>query len=452
MKNVQRFIADNGVVFTNSYAASPICCPSRSSILTGKYIHNHGTYGNSVSAGCYGVHWKTQENDTFAAILHNAGYNTFYAGKYLNEYGTSSGGGEVPPGWAEWHGLVGNSRYYNYTVSNNGVPTYSRDLYLTDTIRSLSLSFIDKQSSAERSNFLMVLAPPAPHAPFTPADRHKGVYANVSALRSPSFNVKADDKHWLIRMPPTPLPEALMPELDRVYRSRWEALLAVDEMVADVVNALEVNNLLEDTYLVFTSDNGYHVGQFAQVYDKRQPYETDIKVPLVISGPGIPKNTINADPVINIDLAPTILSMAKLAPPKTMDGRVIDLYGQNKTKERNMLITYYGEGNTKTVDANCTWKYDGKNLAECYPDFSCKCQDARNNTYGCLRHFADNVDAKYCKFSDNERFEEHYDLLSDPHELTNTIDQLFPSVKMFYNNLLRALLHCSGDGCDQLST
>ncbi|XP_075983801.1 N-acetylglucosamine-6-sulfatase-like [Anticarsia gemmatalis] len=443
MKNVRRFIGNEGVTFTNSYVSSPICCPSRASLLTGLYVHNHKTVNNSLTGGCYGDQWRnTLEKHTFATMLHDTGYETFYAGKYLNEYGAHSAGGPelVPPGWSEWHGLVGNSVYYNYTISNNGVPTHSTDQYLTDVIRDLAVSYIENQT--ESSPFLMVLAPPAPHQPFTPAPRHEGKFNNVSAVRHPNFNIAVEDKHWLLRMPPSPLPASLLPELDRAYRSRWEALLAVDELVADVIDTLETRGFMENTYVIYTSDNGYHIGQFSQVYDKRQPYESDIKVPLLIKGPGIKPNTTYSSPVLNIDIGPTIVQLAGLTPEK-MDGRPISLE-EDGSLERYMLVEYNGMGSTRTVDNTCPWKFDGDDLDECYPAYGCKCQDSRNNTFACVQHFAPRIHRKYCEFADQEKFVEFYDLISDPYELINDVNDIFPAVKHWYKLALTRLLGCVG--------
>ncbi|XP_026314226.1 N-acetylglucosamine-6-sulfatase-like [Hyposmocoma kahamanoa] len=445
MANVQKFIGNEGVTFTNSFTTSPICCPSRASFLTGKYVHNHRTYNNSIVGGCNGGEWRKEENTTFTNILHTKGYRTFYAGKYLNEYGNIHAGGvsHVPPGWTEWHGLVGNSVYYNYTISNDGVPTYSTDLYLTDVIRNLGISYIENQTDS--TPFLMVLAPPAPHQPFTPAPRHFGRFSNITAVRHPNFNIAVNDKHWLMSMPPSPLPETMMPELDRVYRSRWETLLSVDDMVADIINALDTQSLLDNTYIIYTSDNGYHIGQFSQVYDKRQPYETDIRVPLLMRGPKIIRNTTNEQPTLNIDLAPTILELAGVVVPETMDGRPIVLNnGNNEIQERTMLIEYRGEGKDGTVDKRCAWYYDRDNLAQCHVDYECKCQDSHNNTYACLRHLTTRVNMKYCFFSDNDFFTEMYDLNEDPFELHNKVNEVFPAVKHWYQLIMAHLLGCKG--------
>ncbi|XP_073948236.1 N-acetylglucosamine-6-sulfatase-like [Choristoneura fumiferana] len=443
MKNVRRFIGERGMTFTNSFVTSPICCPSRASLLTGLYVHNHMTRNNTERGGCYGARWRKLEQQTFATALKEAGYSTFYAGKYMNQGYSSTHpgiGGAVPPGWTEWHGLVGNSVYYNYTLSNNGVPTYSADLYLTDIIRDLGINYLERQ---KEQPFLMVLAPPAPHQPFTPAERHRGAFGNTTVPRTPHFNIAVEDKHWLMTMPPSPLPASILPELDRAYSSRWESLLAVDEMVADVMAMLEKNNVMKDTYVIYTSDNGYHVGQFSQVYDKRQPYESDIRVPLLIKGPGIKENVTSNQPVLNIDLAPTILALAGVNVSVGMDGRALDVTGAS-AESRTMLVEYFGEGKDGTVDPSCPWKYDSDHLAECNQLYICKCQDSTNNTYACIRHIGKNANYKYCEFRDRENFIEIYNIESDPYELVNIVDETFPALKAWYNHVMKRMLACKG--------
>lgn len=159
-------------------------------------------------------------------------------------------------------------------------------------------------------------------------------------------------------MPPNPLPSEAKVQLDQIQRSRLQTLLAVDELVADIVKRLEAMQVLDDTYVIYTSDNGYHIGQFCQFWDKRQPYDTDIQVPLFIRGPGIPIKHVVSYPVANIDLAPTIVEMAGLKLPVPVDGESV-LGLLNKTVfEKSMLIEYYGEENSMSVADKCPWKYD----------------------------------------------------------------------------------------------
>lgn len=229
---------------------------------------------------------------------------------------------------------------------------------------------------------MAIVAPPAPHAPFTPAKRHESFFSNLTALRTPNFNIKSNelDKHWLVRMPPAPLTPDLVETIDTYYRKRWQTLLAVDELIENMVTQLKRLNLYDNTYIVFTSDNGYHLGQFAMPFDKRQPYETDIRVPFIVTGPGINSKHIVEQPISLIDLAPTILDWAGLEKPDDLDGQsfaelvnfesnsvdqveTTSENGDYETSstvespkfERQLLIEYWGEGNTDTYNELCPW-------------------------------------------------------------------------------------------------
>nr|CAD7394814.1 unnamed protein product [Timema cristinae] len=374
MIKTQSLIGSMGATFTNAFVTTPVCCPSRSSILTGVYLHNHGTVNNSVSGGCSSKSWQaTQEPRSFSVPIHSAGYTTFYAGKYLNQYGKRLVGGaaHVPPGWDWWVGLEGNSVYYNYTLSVNGTPKEFTNQYLTNVILDYGLEFLRSQSNTS-TNFFMVLATPACHAPFTPEPKYKDYFSDVQVMKTPNFNISnTTSKHWLLRMSPTPLPDNMLPILDDVYRNRWKTLLTVDDMVETVISELNNLGILNDTYIVFTSDHGYHIGQFSLPWDKRQPYESDIRVPLLIRGPNISTNKLVTQPVLSIDLAPTLLEMAGLDPPDYMDGvSYLSFLTNERVKEdweRVFLVEYHGEGDTKTVDTACPLPRDDT-LAECVLD------------------------------------------------------------------------------------
>lgn len=305
--------------------------------------------------------------------------------------------------------------------------------------------------------FFAMVAPPAPHAPFTPAKRHVTFFSNVTALRTPNFNIESKelDKHWLVRMPPAPLTPDIIETVDTFYRKRWQTLLAVDELIESMVIQLKRLNLYDNTYIVFTSDNGYHLGQFAMPFDKRQPYETDIRVPFIVTGPGINSKHIVEYPISLIDLVPTILDWADIEKPDDLDGQSfaelvnfesnsvdqVQTTSENSDYEstvdspkfeRQLLIEYWGEGNTDTYNELCPWNrrdrlnvslqwvfsliYLFKNelfyiknslchkkyLQQCTPVAGCHCQDSWNNTYGCVRHIAQDLDKIYCEFLDKE--------------------------------------------------
>ncbi|XP_045104769.1 N-acetylglucosamine-6-sulfatase-like isoform X1 [Portunus trituberculatus] len=472
MQHTKMLVAEQGLTFTNAFVASPLCCPSRSSILTGQYVHNHYTINNSLSGQCNGQHWRDgPEKKTFAAHLHFAGYQTFYAGKYLNQYGHTAAGGlsHVPPGWDWWLGLKGNSRYYNYSLSVNGSKethdSHPDKDYLTKVIWQYALDFLAQLSTHP---FLIVLAPPAPHAPFIPEPKYATNFSSLKAPRTPNFNVKVTkEKHWLLRQGKQILPDEVVVKIDRVFQSRLCTLLTVDDMVKDVVEKLKALSRLDNTFVIFTSDNGYHLGQFSQPLDKREPYETDIRVPLVMRGPDLPKGHILSYPTTNIDLAPTLLDLASVPIPNYMDGtslksvltnsmanydrtqNEVRKMGRHNPKQlrRTVLVEHNGEGTVK--HPGCENLSSG--VSGCNPDFACKCEDSWNNTYACLRQLSSHEDRLFCQWADDEDFEEVYDLTRDPWQLNNTIAYLPPGLHKKLHNLLHNLQHCQGLRCSDLA-
>lgn len=186
LQQTTKILSEFGTKFTNAYTNTPLCCPARASLLTGQYAHNHMTFNNSLNGGCNGHQWHTIfEPRALPVLLQKHGYQTFFGGKYLNQFK----GAEVPPGWNEFYGLHGNSRYYNYTLRENKRNVSYANMYLTDLLRDRVVQFIHNViSEHDQKPFFAMISPPAAHAPFTPAPRHKGVYSHVRALRTPSFN------------------------------------------------------------------------------------------------------------------------------------------------------------------------------------------------------------------------------------------------------------------------
>ncbi|XP_044260630.1 N-acetylglucosamine-6-sulfatase-like [Tribolium madens] len=408
-------VANEGLTFTNYYVNSPICCPSRGTILTGKYPHNIEVFNNSLSGGCSSLKWQQQyEKNTIASILKaQKNYKTFYAGKYLNQYGESYNGVQhVPPGYDWWLGLKGNSKYYNYTLSINGSGHHFETDYLTDKITKYALDFL---SQSDKINFFMMLAPPACHAPFTPAPRHRGLFPTLETIKTVPFNSTPVNKHWIVGMPPTSLPQNDQ-ILDQIYRSRIRTLQAVDDMVGALVTKLQEIRVLDNTYFIVTSDNGFHIGQFTQPWDKRQPYESDIHVPFMIRGPKIHRKTISDIPVSAVDIFSTILDLAGLT--FESDGHSFKefLFKNESFHNEYILVEYWGEGSASSIDSTCPWGPTDQ-LSECVPEAWCKCQDARNNTYRCVLDISSVKKIKFCLFEDG--FIEAYDLIEDPHELVN---------------------------------
>lgn len=421
----KKLIASHGITFTNAFASTPICCPSRSTILTGRYQHNHGVLNNSVPGNCNGRNWQRgPEQDTFAVHLKQANYTTAYLGKYLNQYGNIKTGGpeHVPPGWDHWTALVGNSKYYNYTLSKNGVVEFHQDDpkedYFTDLITKRAMNFL-RNYNVTSGPFFMMLSPPTCHAPFTPHPRYHRYFSELKAPRTPNFNISnREDKHWLLRHAPEFLSDDLVDYIDETFRNRWRTLLSVDDMVEKIVETLQEKNVLDNTYIIFTSDHGYHLGQFSLPIDKRQAYEFDVRIPLMIRGPGIPAGQERKELIVTIDFAPTFVHMAGLSHPSNMDGKSIVplLYSDDHAWRSEFLIEYHGEGYYNTAVPSCP-NLDYSGMANCFP--GCICEDALNNTYTCLRTLNKTLDTVYCQFDDKERFVEMFNLTSDPYQLYN---------------------------------
>lgn len=217
------------------------------------------------------------------------------------------------------------------------------------------------------------------------------------------------DKHWLVsktRM----LPNETLTLMDSYFQRRWESLLAVDELVENIVLNLERKGVLENTYIIYTSDNGYHMGQFAQPFDKRQPYETDIRVPLIIRGPQIPADVKITAFTALIDIFPTILDWLQLPSQPSIDGQSIKAFIANAKQydamkdnlyRRSILVQHFGEGNLNTFNPSCPWAREDL-LQQCTTEADCHCQDSWNNTYSCIRHYSYQTNRLYCEFNDNE--------------------------------------------------
>ncbi|HEU0019095.1 MAG TPA: sulfatase [Thermoleophilaceae bacterium] len=325
MPATRRAFVRHGVSFANSTVSYPVCCPSRASYLTGRYAHNHGVMGLYLPTGGYG---RFNDQDALPVWLQRAGYRTAHIGKYMNGYG-SDRPAIVPPGWTDWYGAVDPTTYrmWNYTLNENGRQVMyggpgeeDPANYQTDVLRNKALDVIRRDGRSGQPFFLSV-AFLAPHyeegavrvrtgVTVRAAPRHRGRFATLPLPRPPGFNERdRSDKPGFMRRFKA-LDGTAIGRITAEFRARRESLLAVDEAVAAIVRELTAQGALSNTYLLFTSDNGYLQGEHAVPSGKMLPYDPSTQVPLMLRGPGIRGRRLSREPVSNIDLAPTILEIA----------------------------------------------------------------------------------------------------------------------------------------------
>ena len=323
--------------------------------MRGQYTHNTGVWfnKNGPSGGWEGYKSRGYENNNVATRLDGAGYRTGYFGKYLNGYrGTA-----VPPGWDDWFAMPGQGGYFNYDVNDNGTMRHfgtAEGAYSTDVLSAQTQEFIDASVGAGKPFFAYV-APKAPHGPLVAAPRHKNAFDGAKAPRpptSPAFNEEdVSDKPPWIRSLPSLTPTRIA-TIDDKHEGRVETLQAVDDLVKAVVNKLDSRGALGNTYVVFTSDNGYQLGEHRTQF-KSWPYEESIHVPLVIRGPGVRLGSTTDKLVLNTDFLPTFTDLAGTATPPYVDGRSLrPVLTESATSWRTAILL---EGRKDTADPDITF-------------------------------------------------------------------------------------------------
>ena len=344
MPRVQSLVAGQGVSFERAYVTNPLCAPSRASILTGQYAHNHGVLTNQTASGGF-AKFRRSEPVALPTWLRAAGYHTVLLGKYLNGYPSSREPGHVAPGWSEWFALFGGYHFYKYFVNHDGdVLHYGRAAadYETDVLAARLEGVI---RGAGTEPLFLYLAPSAPHHPARPARRHESALPDAKAPRPPSWlEPDVSDKPAWVRGEPAS-PEA-GGRIDQIERRRRQSLLAVDELLDALFLALQKTGRLPNTYVVFTSDNGFQLGEHRQV-GKGTPYEEAIRVPLYVRGPGVPVARTRDEAVLNIDLAPTLAGLAGAKPAIAVDGvsfaRLLGADPGSGAWRRDFLVEHWSE-------------------------------------------------------------------------------------------------------------
>ena len=353
MPLVKTLITDQGTNFRHHYVSLSLCCPSRVATLRGQFAHNTGVYTNNLPDGGFELMYsRGLESSTFATWLKDSGYRTGMFGKYLNGYPeTAPNSTYIPPGWTEWMSPIDGDPHdgFNYTMNHNGTAVAygaNEDDYLTDVISNAAADFIRRSvDDFPEQPFLLYLAPYTPHTPATPAPRHAKAFKNLQAPRTSSWNESdvSDKPTWIRQL--SQLNSTQIRGIDKLYRKRRQTLLSVDEMVQNIINTLQSKGQLSTTYVIFTSDNGYHQGQHRLDSGKNTGFEEDILIPMMVRGPGVPQRTVDYI-TANVDYASTFADIAGVPIPSFVDGRSLVplLQGQNPSSWRQVLLLEHKAG------------------------------------------------------------------------------------------------------------
>jgi arylsulfatase A-like enzyme len=428
-RNVARLQA-GGTTFKQAIATYPLCCPSRSTYLSGQYSHNHGVIHN---AGDLGGHTRFDHSNSLPLWLQAAGYRTMHVGRYLNGYGVQNPVlTEIPPGWNDWISAVGESvfNYRRWQMNENGNvlwrPGPDRpEEHQTDFFGRRAAELIDQAAPSDQPFFLS-LTFPAPHTgapidpddpPLTmlatpsPAPRHRDAFAHLPLPRPPNFDLAdVGRKPQLVADRPRLTPE-WQAAIQENYQQELESLLSVDEAIGGLIASLERNGELDDTLFVYTSDNGFMHGEHRITREKVFPYDASLRIPLIVHGPGVPKGLALDHLVGNIDWTPTIVDAADATPGRLMDGRsLFELLDDPTKRIGRELVLENGVG------ANGVPMYRG----------------LRNQRYQWIEH---KRTGEY----------ELYDLAKDPYELRNLEDlDAYADIRSSLAKRLRKLRRCRG--------
>jgi N-acetylglucosamine-6-sulfatase len=422
-------LENQGVTFDNHFVTDSVCCASRASIFTGEYPHNTHVFTNVAPNGGFAAfvnHGNLRRS--FNVSLQRAGYTTALMGKYLNGYleGPSRDPfrpGFVPPGWNEWD--VSGKAYseFHYHMNQNGrirfYGTKPRD-YFTDVLGRLGARFIDHASRSHKP-FFLELATFAPHEPYVPAPRHRHDFRGLQAPRPPDFDVlPTHAPTWL--QGHKPFDRTQVDKINAAFRLRAQDVQSIDDMIAKIETALAAHHELRNTDIVFSSDNGLHTGEHRLLPGKLTAFTTDIRVPLVIAGPGIPAGARIEGITENIDLASTFEGLAGTASRNDGDSLLPLLHGQTPRKWQNaVLVEHRGPIFNLRLDPDAQTSNSGD-----------------PTSYEALR----TKRFLYVAYVNGEH--EYYDLRTDPYELFNVYGSLSSTVRARLQTQLLRLEHCHG--------
>ncbi|RYN53297.1 Arylsulfatase [Alternaria tenuissima] len=451
--SVQKHFAQEGTWFKKHFCTVALCCPSRVSLLTGKAAHNTNVTDVSAPYGGYPRFIEEGFNDHYLPVwLQGAGYNTYYTGKLMNGHSITTYDAPRASGWNGSDFLIdpGTYVFYNSTMTRNHDPYKNLPgEYSTDLVANAAVGFLEEAIAASDRPFFIGVAPIAPHSetvtnprpakfnPPVPAKRHEHLFQNVTIPRTPNFN---PDKPGTASYFKTlrQLNQSEIDYNDDWYRKRLQSLQSVDELIDSIVARLEATpEVLENTYLIYTTDNGFHISQHRLPPGKSCGIEEDVNIPFFIRGPGIAKGAVQTIPSSHTDIVPTLFHLAGIPLREDFDGEPIpvteELLARNE-KSEHINIEFWGnylvEGNTFFGQSSLL-----------------------NNTYKTVRVVGEEYDLAYTVWCTNEH--ELYDMTNDPYQLENLYNTNSTAINGWsinkvtsrLNALLLTLKRCKGRVC-----
>ena len=443
LPSVRKLIAERGMTLQNQLVNDSLCCPSRTTMLRGQYAHNSGVIANSGPDGGFPSAFRRGiVDDTVGTWLQRAGYSTALYGKFLNGYPNPASNTYEPAGWTDWAGAIDSPNAYgefNYDVIHNRqrihYGTAASD-YGTDVYTNYAVDFA-RRNIATGTPFFAYVSYFAPHQPATPAPRDTSLFLNGVAPRTPAFNEAdvSDKPSWLRSLPL--LSQSVIDRVDSLYRERLRSLQAVDRGVRKLVDTLRQANVLDNTYFVFTSDNGFHLGEHRLAAGKRTPYESDIRVPFMVRGPGIVAGSSTSVLTGNVDLAETFAAIANASTPSFEDGRsLLDLWHQRPSAAMSRSGYVLEHIPEPAVFASSDNDINAKTTSVLG-----SAEPANIPQYTAVR----TATKLYVEYVNGER--EYYDLVTDPNELSNRASTMTIARRSAWSTYLHAMVNCAADTC-----
>eukprot|EP01084_Bolivina_argentea_P254511 427883_1 len=479
MPNTLKYIAKAGITFNNAFISTPVCCPSRVETITGRNYQNIGAPNGTC------MHITTTPNifnltSSFFQKFHDNGYLTGSFGKLTNDQSNFwcnnkpliDGFDRIncPCQQGNFFGLQyyqkymnGSAKLVNYTLSTS--------MYQTSFMANESIKWIENimnNPNTKDKPFIGWIGIHAPHFAATPATWYQNEFNDKIAPRTPHFNLKVYNHHDFVSTNPI-LNDTAIEWIDQLYRDRLRSLLSVDDMVLGLVNVLTKYDILDDTYILFTSDHGYHLGQWRISCEKRLPYETDIRIPLFLCGPGVEANTYREMNIGNIDILPTFLDLAGIVYDKNdYDGRSwVGANGQimnDSNWKRDVYLTQFARGPIEDFSTCRTWwpkngSFTGVELEPPgHNEFgqSWMNNDPEHNSWRALRILNETANWVYAEYVDqqwnkhafkNPWFYEFFDIAIDPYEVDNVYASLDDWMKIELHEMVMTYGECKGTNC-----